>query len=92
LNRYSYLTRYWFEFDFAEEERHPVLQLGVGVTAFDYEDAVSLVRDRVFDGAELLRIQQVTENVDVSTLDPGHVLPNMAPPDSRGIWFPMGFT
>jgi hypothetical protein len=25
------------------------------------------------------------------TLDPGHVLPNMAAPSRRGIWFPIGF-
>jgi hypothetical protein len=28
-------------------------------------------------------------NVDVSTLDPGHVLPNMLPPNTRGVWYPI---
>jgi hypothetical protein len=27
----------------------------------------------------------------VSTLDKGHVLPNMAAPNERGIWYPLGF-
>jgi len=31
---------------------------------------------------------KVTEDVDVSTLDAGHVLPNMYPPNERGVWFP----
>lgn len=30
------------------------------------------------------------EDVDVSTLDPEHVLPNTGVPAARGIWFPLG--
>jgi hypothetical protein len=29
--------------------------------------------------------------VDVSALDSGHILPNIEPPNWRGIWFPRGF-
>jgi hypothetical protein len=30
----------------------------------------------------------VTEDVDIQTLDQGHVLPNMGVPSERGVWFP----
>jgi len=36
-------------------------------------------------------IKKVIENVDVSTLDAGHVLPNMSPPNIRGVWFPLRY-
>jgi hypothetical protein len=29
--------------------------------------------------------------VDVSSLDPGHVPPNVGPPHVRGVWFPSGY-
>jgi len=45
----------------------------------------------VFDGGELPRIRLLIEDVDVSKLDAGHVLPNIDPPVWRGIWFPRGY-
>ena len=40
---------------------------------------------------ELPTIAVLIEDVDVSTLDAGHVLPNMSPPVRRGVWFPLGY-
>jgi hypothetical protein len=84
------LVRFWIEF--AEPPRrfasvHP----GFGVTAYDIEDALSLVREKALEGQPLPQIARCVENVDISTLDEGHVIPNMHAPVRRGIWFPMGF-
>jgi len=47
-----------------------------------------LVRERLFRNGPMPRTETVIEDVDVSTLDQGHILPNMSPPNVRGIWFP----
>jgi hypothetical protein len=80
------LTLYWFTF---ERIASPTaLNLGCGVTAYDLDDALSILRESVFTGIELPRITQQIESVDVSTLDPKHVLPNMGLVTERGVWFP----
>jgi hypothetical protein len=86
-----HLTRFWIELDFPEEYPAHATRLGIGVTAFDRDDVLSLVTERVFPAGEFPPVREIREGVDVSTLDPGHVLPNMAPPDRRGIWFPLGY-
>ena len=86
------LTRYWIEFDRGGAVQLPVgVSLGVGVTAVTRDDALSLVRNQVFDGGELPPIAALAEDADVSTLDERHVLPNMEAPNRRGIWFPRGY-
>lgn len=81
------LTRYWFEFDLTLEDPHPIgVLIGCGVTAHNYEDALVLLKQRVFTHDPLPTITRVVENVDVSTLDASHVLPNMGIPTERGIW------
>jgi hypothetical protein len=84
------LRRYWFEFS-VDADLPPGVKRGCGVTAYDLSDALRIVRDRVFGGAEP-PIVKSTEDIDVSTLDPGHVLPNMMPPSNRGVWFPLGYS
>jgi hypothetical protein len=85
------LHRYWFEFE-AQDERdmRSEIRLGCGVTAYSVDDAAALLGERVFKSG-LPKIRRVIEDVDVSKLDAGHVRPNMAPPNWRGIWFPMGY-
>jgi hypothetical protein len=76
------LIRYWFEF-----EGHG---FGYGVKAIDRDDALKILRATAFEG-ELPPISREVENVDLSTLDADHVLPNAWAPTWRGIWFPGGF-
>lgn len=84
------LRRYWIVFEGAE--RFGVaIRPGVGVTAVDLDDAIGLIEQIIFKGTLPIPPTSVTEDVDVSTLDPGHVLPNMLPPNRRGIWFPVGY-
>lgn len=87
------LHRYWFEFDArepADRERlaHRFLLAGCGVTAWNEEDARWLIREHLFEGEPLPPIRSITEDVDISTLDPKHVRPNMGLCVWRGVWFP----
>ncbi len=90
------LTRYWITFDYPpplEAEGFVVgewwRQIGFGVTAVDLDDAMAILRREWFERHDLDEppVREIVENVDVSELGE-HVLPNMAPPNWRGMWFP----
>lgn len=86
------LRRYWFEFVRpVEGDRRSPFSLGFGVTAWTEDDARHLLRERVFRDHPVIEIAHVQEDVDVSSLDPGHVLPNIGDPTQRGVWFPKGY-
>ncbi|SFW34527.1 hypothetical protein [Chitinophaga sancti] len=88
------MIRYWFEFDFTStgiDSIPPGIQIGCGVTGHNYEDVFDILRDKVFKGGELPGIRRMIEDVNIETLDQGHVLPNMLPPIWRGVWYPMGY-
>jgi hypothetical protein len=86
------MKRFWFEFEIADYSKTPAgIGYGCGITANNYEDAISLISQKFFKSDSLPKIRTQIENVDVSTLDAGHVLPNMNPPNFRGIWFPQGY-
>jgi hypothetical protein len=83
------LRRYWFKFgNLGKFDR---LYFGCGITAYDYDDAMTILRERVFHGGLVPQPDSAIEDVDVSTLDAGHVLPNMDVPIYRGVWFPKGY-
>ena len=84
------LRRFWFRFE--SLPKFTSLQLGCGVTARDYEDALSILGETVFSRQTIPPIQNVIEDVDIGSLDQGHVVPNMEPPIFRGVWFPKGYT
>jgi hypothetical protein len=89
------LHRYWFEFEIApgdldENPSYAGLSWGCGVTAYNYDDAVEILRQRVFKEDPLPEIARVVKDIDISQLDEGHVRPNMTAPSERGIWFPAG--
>ena len=86
------LRRFWIEFEPPlGKHMHPGLtKANCGVTAVDFDDALSLL-NHVFPNG-LPNIGRVIEDVDVSTLEQGHVLPNMGNVLVRGIWYPLGFS
>ena len=85
------LTRFWFKFHLNWSDPHPMGTIaGCGVTAYDYQDALGLLKNLVFK-EDLPKIKECIENVDISTLDEKHVLPNMGNIFRRGIWFPLGY-
>jgi len=85
------LTRYWFEFVSKPGEVSPCGTVsGLGVTAYSYDDAIAIITAKIFTDNNMPEIKTCIENIDVSTLDKGHVLPNIGPSNFRGIWFPKG--
>jgi hypothetical protein len=74
------LRRYWFPADRG---------FGIGVTATSESEARALANDAARQylpaGA---RLSGVIPDVDVSTLDRNHVLPNIGPAAVRGVWYP----
>lgn len=88
------LTRYWFEFEYKTYSELPIgLAMGCGLTAYNYDDAIHLLQQKVFSGKLVAPIKKLIENVDVSTLEAGHVLLNIgAPPAAMGIWYPIGYS
>ena len=75
------LHRYWFEFD-------EPFGGWYGVTAYNYEDAISLLNKWEFKGKTMPPLKKMIEDVNVESLDAGHVLPNMGVVAVRGIWYP----
>jgi hypothetical protein len=62
------LTRYWFTFTSASKPSP--FNIGCGVTAFSYADALELLRERLTP-EDLARVAGHVKNIDVSILDPG---------------------
>jgi hypothetical protein len=83
------LRRFWFRF--RDLPKPTPLGLGCGVTARNHDDAIDILRSTLFKSQEMPQIADVIEDVDISTLDPGHVIPNMEVPVFRGVWFPKGY-
>src|SRR5258705_5481561 len=90
------LTRYWFEFDLSGEDLRrfgyfPAYR--VGITAYDYQDALRLLRKWILRTHEMPKIQRVIENVDVSRLldqnfSHTKLLPHLGCPAWRCVWHP----
>jgi len=89
INRKIGLKRYWVEFDYQVMN---FSSPNYGVMAYSVDDALLILKEKVFKYAVMPEPTRLTGNVDISTLDAGHVLPNMAVPHWRGIWFPQGLT
>ncbi len=82
------LHRYWFTFKGHSHSLPAGLAIGCGVTAFSRDEAAELIKRELLAGKELPTVMHVVEDVDVSALDPNHVLPNVGPSNVRGVWFP----
>ena len=85
----SELRRFWFRF---ERLLTPTaVNLGCGVTAYSREDAITLLRERVFGANGPPPLIEAIENVTIAALDVNHVLPNLGNLECRGVWFPQGY-
>ena len=71
------LIRYWFAC---------TPGYGIGITAYSRAKAEILANKIASDFK--WKIMNVVENIDVSTLDQNHIIPNMGPPNFEGVWFP----
>src|ERR1041384_3597854 len=81
VNNSSILHRYWIKFDVAFGQRTWGVLLGCGVTASDIETALKMVKEQVFNGAQVLPILSIVEDIQLSLLDQDHVIPNIGKPD-----------
>ncbi len=77
--REAQLLRFWFR---------TAEGLGIGATGFSEEDAKALARSAADRLSLSFEVLEVVADIDVRTLDQGHVIPNMGPPNVRGVWFP----
>jgi hypothetical protein len=80
------LTRYWFEFE--KSPKPTALNLGCGVTAHDYDDAMQMIKEFFRPGRPIPMVTRFVQDVDLSSLDQKHVLPNIGSVVTRGVWFP----
>ncbi len=74
----------WIEFPQDEN-----FVLGIGVTAYSQDDAMSLIKERGIEhwlvGASEMKI---TAGVRINDLDQRNVVPNIGPLQLRGVWYP----
>src|SRR4051812_13418880 len=75
------MHRFWFQLD----TDRIGFSYGAGVTAFDELDARALLKAAMAVEPPIL---SVIADVDISTLDSGHVLPNTLPPDGAACGSP----
>jgi hypothetical protein len=84
------LRRFWLRFsispdEFGDYHSYAGLGLGCGVTAYSLHDAKSIVVQELFREDPLPQIEQVVEDVNVQDLDQDRVVPNLRPPNERGV-------
>jgi hypothetical protein len=83
------LRRYWFEFDLSQSPAPAAdSEDGCGVTAYDYDDVLDLMKEGVFGESGLPPIRNVVEDIDISALDETRVRSRIGMPVFRGVWFP----
>jgi hypothetical protein len=73
------LRRFWFGLS---------VGLGIGVTAATEVEAKAMAEAERGQSFQNATITSVISDVDVSTLDPKHILPNIGPSVVRGVWYP----
>lgn len=88
----SCLKRYWFEFDFPKprlaHDGYIPSDGCCGITAFDYQDALKIMRRFLLRENETPIFSRVIENVDVSALENENAPRNLGVPVWRGVWYP----
>ncbi len=73
------LRRFWFP---------TATGFGFGVTARTRDEAEAMARQAAAQLRRAFEPLKVVEDVDVRTLDQGHVVPNMGAVNFLGVWFP----
>lgn len=73
------LRRFWFRLSAG---------LGIGVTAATEVEAKAMAEAERRLSFPNATITSVILDVDVSTLDPRHILPNIGPSVRYGVWYP----
>jgi hypothetical protein len=74
----KYLRRFWFK---------SIINSGIGITAYSFDEAELILNETIKKHNLELNIVEVISDVDIRTLDQNHVVPNMNPPNLKGVWF-----
>ncbi len=86
------MIRYWLKFNLEDVADTPFgIKLGCGITALSKYDALKIVEEKMFSSKIIPPISSTVEDIDLSSLDENHIIPNMLSPTMRGIWFPLGY-
>jgi hypothetical protein len=75
------LQRFWFP---------ATAGLGVGVTARSVEEAKAFANIALESLPKDAKLDEPVVGVDVRDLDQLHVIPNILPCNTRGVWYPAG--
>ena len=78
--RHTTLRRFWYPLPRC---------FGIGVTAASEAEARALAECTMEELGIPGTLGPVVTDIDVSSLDAGHVLPNIGPSAVRGVWYPM---
>jgi len=80
------LHRYWLTL---APIAHPGIRVaGCGITAYDEADARRLFETTAVPYLGPREIIEIIKDIDITTLDQGHVIPNMGLCSNRGVWYP----
>lgn len=86
------LKRYWFEFEFPAPRLSHYGYIPAcgccGITAFDYDDALKIMRLFILRDNEEPIFSRTVKNIDVSTIEDMNIIPNLGVPVWRGVWYP----
>lgn len=82
-------TRYWIEF--SDPPLGNAIGLGCGISALDEAQTRHILEHQVFSKLGQLQIKSIQIDVDIRTLNPNKVIPNMGDVTVIGVWFPQGF-
>ena len=86
MNTSERLRRFWLRLDPARQVAVG-FQLGCGITALNREDALHLLRSVYPPRTEFVVLDWI-DDVEINSLEPRHVLPNIGDTTKRGVWFP----
>jgi hypothetical protein len=84
------LRKFWFRFE--PLPRPTAVNIGCGVTAFDREDAISIIKQLIFGENGPPPILESREDVSLDDIEQNHARPNVGNLEVRGIWFPQGYS
>ena len=82
------LKLFWFKF---KQPTPVIINFGVGISAYNYCDAIALLQERMFGPNNVPLVEQYIEDVSLDNLEENHVLPDIGLINVRGIWFPQGY-
>lgn len=86
------MRTYWILFDIETIFGYPIgIGLGCGVTAQNREEALALIKKKIFNKSPMPAIKSIKEDFDTEQVEQNHVKWNMGNPEKEGIWYPLGY-